>query len=166
MKRLLILGFAVVMAMAISIPSFAFFSFGYLHSIPADEGKLYGGFEFGPSESNFNVDLYLADLWGVQSGSSLMRLGIELYYDIDTALVDLTAGGYLESTALGEWPSVTTGKAGIYLDSVFHILPYPCNEPDPCGVIGLDFIANFELGISASTGDWNLGGEIGFEVEL
>ena len=166
MKRALVLAVATIMALAITLPTFGFFSFGYMHIIPENEGKMFAEFTFTPGVGSFDFDLYLVDVWGVQSDSSTMRLGVGVSYDMDTPLVDLTAGGYLESTALGAWPEVGTEKAGIYLDSVFHILPYPCNELDPCGGIGLDFIANFDLSISASTGQWDLGGEVGFEVEL
>jgi len=164
MKRVLVTSLAVIMVVStFALSAFGFFGFGYTHGIPGNDGKLYAGFDFGPDEAEFNIDLYLRDVWMIDNG---VYLGIQLFYDVDTELLDLKAGGYLESTSISSWPSVGTGDAGLYVDSVFHLLPAPCGELNPCGSVSLDLIANFQLAIDAFTGDWLLGGEIGFEVEI
>ena len=169
MKRLGVILFTAALAVAISVQAFGFFTFGYTHGIPTNAGKAYLGLDFGAVQTGeFNVFTYVGDLWLADP-----VLGLEAFYQIATCgdcpasgFLDLEVGGYLESSGLSGWPVVGTGDAGLYIDSIFHVLPGPCGEDDPCGIFCLDLIFNLALNVDACTGLWDLGGEVGFEMEL
>ena len=164
MKRALVLSLAVMVALAvISVSAFGFFNFGYTHGIPDNDGKLYAGFAFGPDGSEFNVNVYLTDMWGIKAsnpnkGSSLMALGLEAFYTGETDVLDVTVGSFLESNPLTTWPAAPIASVGFFGDLVVHVLP----QTDS-GVVW-DLFASFELDVTGA----NLGltAVVGFEVEL
>jgi len=167
MKRALIFSLAALMALSVS--AFGFFGFGYTHGIPDNDGKLWAGFEFGPDESTFNIDVYFADIWTldqsvpVTPNKSDICLGIDAFYVGDTDLVDVEVGTYFESIPLTDWPVVGIGEIGFYGDMTLHVL-----EPDILtgNTITWDLFASFGLGVDVGTGTLDLDAEIGFEVEL
>ena len=165
MKKAFLL--CVLLVMAVAFATQAFFSFGYIHGIPNNDGELYLGLDFGePITGEFNVQAYLGDLWVTAPIDPGVFLGFRVFYELDADWAELETGGYLGSNPLSQWPAVGTGEAGLYLGAVFHLLPIQCAPPQTCGSVGLDLITNFDLGIDADTGLWNFGGEIGFEVSL
>ena len=168
MKKQLILAFAVLMALAITLPAFGFFGFGYTHGIPGNDGKLWAGFEFGPDASAFNIDMYLADMWTLDQSvpatpnKSDMCLGVDAYYTSETALTDVEVGTYFQSTPLVGWPTVGVGEIGFYGDMTLHVL-----VPDALSSITWDLFASFGVGVDLANPDnLLLDAEIGFEVNL
>ena len=162
MKRALVL--SLVAVLALSMTAFGFFGFGYTHGIPDNYGKVWAGFEFGPDASAFNVDIYLADMWGIQTESSLMCLGVDAFYVGETDLIDVEVGTYFESTPLVGWPTVSLGTVGFYGDMTLHVL-----APSDTNSITWDLFASFNLDVVDVAGPGTqlvLDAEIGFEVEL
>ena len=156
MKRALVLLFAVVMALVVTLPAMAFFGFGYTHAVPDNYGKLYAGFDFGPSNSQFSVDGYLGDLWGeTTGGDSKVFLGLEAVYIGESEPLDIEVGAFLESTPLTTWPVFNLNKSGFYGDMTIHVLD---NE-----TLKWDLFAsvNFDVGTKLV-----IDAEFGFEVNL
>ena len=158
MKRILVL--SLIAVLGLSMAAFGFFGFGYTHGIPDNYGKLWAGFEFGPNESAFNVDIYLADMWGVQT-TSLMCLGVDAFYVGKSDLIDVTVGTFFESIPLADWPTVGLGEIGFYGDMTLHVL-----TPSETTNITFDIFASFGLDVDIDDGTLGLDAEIGFEVEL
>ncbi len=156
MKRLVILAVAAIMAVAFALPSFGFFDFGYTHGIPSNDGKLFAGFDFGPDNSEFNVDAYFGDVWRVSGGKSDLFLGLEAFYVGKAEAFDIEVGAYMESTRLIKWPVVTLADVGFYGDMTIHVVN---NES-----IAWDVFASVKL--DATGGALVIDAEIGFEVEL
>jgi len=156
MKRALVLAFAVVMALVVTLPAMAFFGFGYTHAVPDNYGKLYAGFDFGPSDSQFNIDGYIGDLWGTNWAGSLAFLGLEAFYTGESDPIDFEVGAYLESNPLVAWPAVALVDAGFYGDMTIHVLD---NE-----TLTWDLFASANLGVIG--GILALDAEFGFEVNL
>jgi len=159
MKRALVLLFAVVMALVITLPAMAFFGFGYTHEVPLNDSKLWGGFEFGPTNSEFNVNMYLGDLWGVDATylhKSLTFLGVEAFYTGGVDILDVEVGAYMETDPIINWPTVVLDDVGFYGDLTIHVLAGP--------PIMWDLFASFDLkligGVPALTA------EVGFEVDI
>ena len=164
MNRALVLAFAVVMALVITLPAMAFFGFGYTHGVPNNDSKLWGGFEFGPTDSEFNVNVYLGDLWGIDPGAapgvwddtSLTFLGVEAFYTGGVDVLDIEVGAYMETDPIINWPTVALADVGFYGDLTIHVLAGP--------PIMWDLFASFDLkligGVPALTA------EVGFEVNL
>ena len=162
MKRAIVL--SLVAVLALSMTAFGFFGFGYTHGIPDNYGKLYAGFDFGTVESAFNVDLYLADMWGIAlyPTRSLMCLGLDAFYTSKTPLIETEVGTYFQSTPLVSWPTVGVAEVGFYGDMTLHVV-----TPSETSNIKWDIFASFGLGVDLVNPD-NLviDAEIGFEVEL
>ena len=155
MKRALVLSLLLVSALAFS--AFGFFGFGYTHAVPDNYAKLYAGFDFGPSSSQFNIDGYLGDIWGTDGGGiSLMFLGLEAAYVGEYEPVDFEVGAYLESNPLIAWPAVALVDAGFYGDMTIHVLD---NDK-----LTWDLFASADLGVIG--GVLALSAEFGFEVNL
>ena len=161
MKRALVLLFAVVMALVVTLPAMAFFGFGYTHAVPDNYGKLYAGFDFGPSDSQFNIDGYLGDMWGIgtsypYTNLSLMFLGLEAAYVGEYDPVDFEVGAFMESNPLVDWPAVALVDAGFYGDMTIHVVD---NDK-----LTWDLFASVNLGVIGSA--LALDAEFGFEVNL
>jgi len=156
MKRALVLLFAVVMALVVTLPAMAFFGFGYTHGVPDNDSKLWAGFEFGPTNSEFNVNMYLGDLWGTTQTNSLTFLGLEAFYTGGSDVLDVEVGVYMETDPIVNWPAVALDDVGVYGDLTIHVLDGP--------PIMWDLFASFDLkligGVPALTA------EVGFEVNL
>ena len=165
MKRALVLLFAVVMALVITLPAMAFFGFGYTHGVPTNDSKLWAGFDFGPTGSEFNVNMYLGDLWGVNDPitntsipryASLTFLGVEAFYTGGIDVLDVEVGAYMETKPLVSWPAPTLKKVGFYGDLTIHVLAGP--------PIMWDLFASFDLNVTSGTPA--LTAEVGFEVDI
>jgi len=162
MKRALVLAFAVVMALVITLPAMAFFGFGYTHGVPNNDSKLWAGFEFGPDSSMFNIDVYLADMWTMNQSIPVtplqadMCLGVDAYYTGAVDIIDIEVGTYMESTPLVNWPTVALANVGFYGDFTVHVLAGP--------PIMWDLFASFDLNVTA--GVPALTAEVGFEVDI
>jgi len=156
MKRALVLAFAVVMALVITLPAMAFFGFGYTHEVPLNDSKLWAGFEFGPTDSEFNVNAYLGDLWGKTGGKSKTFLGVEAFYTGGIDVLDVEVGSYMETKPLVSWPAPTLKKVGFYGDLTIHVLAGP--------PIMWDLFASFDLNVTSGTPA--LTAEVGFEVDI
>ena len=161
MKRMIALLFTVVIALAITLPAFAFFGFGYTHEVPLNDSKLWAGFDFGPTGSEFNVNAYLGDLWGIKpngpnKGTSLTFLGVEAFYIGGVDILDVKVGAYMETDPIINWPTVVLDDVGFYGDLTIHVLAGP--------PIMWDLFASFDLkligGVPALTA------EVGFEVDI
>ena len=164
MKRALVLLFAVVMALVVTLPAMAFFGFGYTHGVPDNDSKLWGGFEFGPTNSEFNVNAYLGDLWresdhigdGTSAKKSDTFLGVEAFYVGSADVLDIEVGSYIETAPLVTWPAPTLEKVGFYGDLTIHVLAGP--------PIMWDLFASFDLNVTSGTPA--LTAEVGFEVDI
>lgn len=170
MKKALVLALVFVMGLGlvVSLSASAFFSFGYTHGIPDNDGKLFAGFTFGPNESEFNINLYLADMWNttnvwIASGwvdRTDMCLGIEAFYATKLDIVDVEVGTYCESNPLYQWPTVRISEVGFYGDLTVHVFAQTESN------IVWDIFGSFDLGIGVDGGILTLDAEVGFEVEL
>jgi len=155
MKRALVL--SLIYLFGLSLTAFGFFGFGYTHAIPDNDAKLFAGFDFGPDNSQFNIDGYLGDIWGTGGGgNSLMFLGLNAFYIGESEPFDIEVGAYMESTKLVDWPAVTLADAGFYGDMTIHVLD---NE-----TLKWDLFASLNLDVTG--GNLGLGAEFGFEVNL
>ena len=156
MKRALVLAFAVVMALVVTLPAMAFFGFGYTHGVPDNDGKLFAGFEFGEDTSNFNIDAYLADAWAQMGSARGPFLGFEAVYVGKSDPLDVEVGAYIESKRLSSWPTFGLKSSGFYGDMTIHVLD---NE-----TLTWDLFASVNLGVIGSA--LALDAEFGFEVNL
>ena len=163
MKRTLVLLFAVaVMTLVVALPAMAFFGFGYTHGIPLNDSKLWAGFDFGPADSTFSVDAYLADIWTMNQSVPAspafadVCLGIDAAYNGDVSIIDMEIGTYMETTPLVNWPTVLLNNVGFYGDFTVHLL-----DGAP---VTWDLFASFDLNVTL--GIPALSAEVGFEVEL
>lgn len=161
-KRLGILAAAIVAMLVFSLSTSAFFGFGYTHGIPANDSKLFAGFNFGPVGSEFNLDFYLADLWTTAKfppdNKTDICLGVEAFYVGATNVIEVEVGTYFESNPLYQWPTVGLNEVGFYGDLIVHVLPQTYG-----GVIW-DLFASFDLIVNGT--NLELEAEVGFEVEL
>ena len=147
------------MTLVVALPAMAFFGFGYTHGVPDNDSKLWAGFEFGPTDSEFNVNVYLGDLWGIDPlwpNDSLTCLGTEAYYTGGISVLDVEVGAYMETDPIIDWPAVALADVGFYGDLTIHVL-----DGAP---VTWDLFASFDLNVTL--GIPALSAEVGFEVEL
>ena len=159
MKKALVLSLVLAAGILFSFTASAFFNFGYTHGIPDNEAEVYAGFNFGPKNSEFNIDFYLGDLWGVDPAwpnDSLVFLGLEAFYVGVSGVLDAEVGAYLESSPLVGWPAVALADVGFYGDFTVHVLPD--------GPITWDLFASVNLDVTG--GILGLNAEVGFEVDI